>query len=287
LYLHYMDVHAPYAPPEPYDTMWLAADRRDRVLSYMKRSDDYGKEEVEVFKSLYDGDISYTDDAIGKMLALLQEHNIDLKNTILIFSADHGEEFYEEHPNDVGGNSHYRTLYGEQIHVPLIISAPGFSSRVIEKNVRTLDIVPTILDLLGIDAKKYNQFQGRSLKTLMQGRTDTPDVPVISGGNRGRIAILFNGWKYYKYETRCKRDRMFCAIRPWPDVSSMTFGEQLFHVSEDPQEKTDVLQANPEIAAQMRKLATDTLKNSGEISASGEIDPATLEQLRALGYVNK
>jgi arylsulfatase A-like enzyme len=150
-----------------------------------------------------------------------------------------------------------------------------------------LDILPTILDLLGMDANKYNQFQGRSLVPLIQGKRDVKDLPVISGGNRGRVAVILGDWKYYKYETRCKEDRLFCPVRPGANLRTFTYGEQLFHLSVDPQETTDVLQANPAVVAAMRKIAADAMENSGiRVTPEHEIDAETREQLRSVGYLN-
>jgi arylsulfatase A-like enzyme len=117
LWLHLFEPHEPYDARPGYS---------------------YGKNDID----RYDSEIAYTDAAVGKLLAYLEKRR---PGAVVIVTADHGEEF-DEH----GGRYHGRTLYEEQVRVPLIIAVPGVPPRVVEGPVELIDITPTILGLLDL-----------------------------------------------------------------------------------------------------------------------------------------
>ncbi len=90
----------------------------------------------------YDSEIAYTDAAVGRLVATVRAQR---PGTIIVVAADHGEEF-DEH----GGRYHGSTLYDEQIHIPLVISVPGVTPRVVDGPVELIDVTPTLLNLLDI-----------------------------------------------------------------------------------------------------------------------------------------
>ena len=122
LYLHYMDVHAPYDWP---------SDCRVFGTGFVDR---------------YDGGILWMDQQIRALLCSLEEQGL-LDNTCVVITADHGEEFKEH-----GGYTHGSSLYGEVLRVPLIFYYPGFIRKGarIERHVSLMDLAPTIIDLAGI-----------------------------------------------------------------------------------------------------------------------------------------
>ncbi len=146
LFLHFWDVHCPYDPPAPFDTLYT----HERMEAGTKWSlmEEGGVEDVynlELFIARYDGCISYTDQQLGRLFARLRQSDIADK-TIIILTADHGEEFLEH-----GGVYHGSTLYQELLHVPLIISGPGVASEVTNTFPCGLfDIFPTTLSLLDL-----------------------------------------------------------------------------------------------------------------------------------------
>ena len=287
LYLHYMDVHVPYAAPDPYNKMFLPAEFHSNVARLMRRSFDYGKGEKQLFADLYDGGISYTDASIQQLLELLKEHGINWDNTIFIFSADHGEDFYDPHPDDPGGVQHHRTLYQELIHVPLIIAAPGLAAKNIENRVQLIDILPTVLDLTGIPWKKFKDFQGQSLVSLMKGGSNFQNVPILSGGNRERRSLIAGDWKYYKFELQCKQSLSRCFSRSTKNMPDLQYGEQLFNIKADPKETVDLVDIEPQKAGAMKKVCSELLKSQHAASTIEiNIDQETQEQLKALGYTN-
>ena len=288
LYLHYRDVHTPYAPPPPYHERFLPPGIEPVVdLLYDGKEKFNHRDHTEVFVSQYDGEIRYTDDYLGETLAMLREFNIDRDNSIIIITADHGEEFQDRHPNDSGGRQHGRTLDREQMNVPLIIALPGLEwrGRTVETFVELVDIVPTILDVLGIEGEGLRQFQGRSLlPMILGGREETR--PVYCGGNHQRGAIIDNGWKFYRNDAKLKLDRLKNFQRP-DSGFQYCFEEQLFNIDDDPYETQDLIKKEPVIAEKLRsalKRIEDALVPAGAVE-SIEMDEDIREKLEALGYL--
>jgi arylsulfatase A-like enzyme len=270
LYAHFRDVHSPYVPLAPYDEMFPPRDASEQ----------------EKRMALYDGEIRYTDGYLNRLLGLLASHGIDASNSILILSSDHGEEFRDRHPGDPGGWFHARTLYEELIRVPLLVSLPGrrFAGKVVDEPVGLIDLVPTILDVLGIDGGSFGQFEGESLLPLVRGET-SPDRVVWSGGNHGRVALLSDGWKYYRYHRPTKLGLAPALIRP-PQPITEGFAEEIYHLSSDPHEAVDLRATRADRMAILREQATSQpLLAAREPLRSMAIDPETERELRALGYL--
>ena len=174
IWMHFMDVHYRYNPPDDY-----LKEVHGKSISTLKRAWLYSKmkfaklseSEKEAIVSLYDGAIRYVDKQIGSLVKFLKEHGV-LNTTYLIITSDHGEEFGEH-----GDYGHFKPkLYNELLHVPLIIYGPGISTNEIRCTTSLIDLAPTILDLLGI--KKATFMLGRSLKPIMEGVEE--DRPAIS-----------------------------------------------------------------------------------------------------------
>jgi len=149
--LHYFDPHAPYAPPieyadlvrRPSDPDPVAAKRR----GWRDAAGNPSEEAINRRLLLYDGCIRFVDDNVGRLLAFLEERGLRGR-TLIVITADHGEEFYEH-----GVSGHGITVYDYAIRVPLIIDYPGAfeGGRRISSQVRLVDIMPTVLDIAGID----------------------------------------------------------------------------------------------------------------------------------------
>ena len=155
--VHFYDPHIPYDPPAPYDTLYTdpfyQGDYREEwgtdVTEMMAVNSGEvvpSPEDIHNLEALYDGEITYTDAQIGRLLRELRARGL-AENTIVVLVGDHGEEFLEHN-----GIEHGRTLYQELTHVPLIISGPGFSAgRIIEQPVAQYDIAPTIAAAAGLE----------------------------------------------------------------------------------------------------------------------------------------
>jgi arylsulfatase A-like enzyme len=287
LYLHYRDVHSPYAPPPPYNALFLPPQVQPlRRLLYPERVSRFSPAKLAVMLSQYDGEIRYTDAHIGATLEFLESCGITRENSIIIITADHGEEFGDPHPGDPGGWEHGRTLYAEQIRVPLVLSLPGVrvQQRVVESYVELVDIVPTVLDVLGVDWRMFGQFKGKSLVPLIAGEEPARRL-AYSGGNHGRAALMLGDWKYYRYDRRLKGNRRKSFHRASGDYA-YEFGEELYHLREDPRETRNLISEAAETAARLRSELERIEADMAPVAGGGavEMDEATRKQLEALGY---
>ena len=136
-YLHFLDPHGPFEAPEPFGS---------RFLSEVPKSDS-GEDgpDVEDLRARYDGEIQYLDTEFGRLLAILEQREV-LDDTIIIFVADHGEEF-----NEHGKLFHSEQIYNESVHVPLLLRAPGLVEPGRAKGtVEVRDVMETVLDLVNV-----------------------------------------------------------------------------------------------------------------------------------------
>ena len=205
LYLHYLDAHTPYRPPESYIQRWADPEYQGPVGNTFNDNEgaDLGKyNEADRAKiiALYDAAIAYVDEQIGRLLDALRSSG-RLEQTLVIVSADHGEEFW-----DHGRFFHGQSLYDELLHVPLIVHVPGGapSDLVVERPVRSIDIAPSILDWLELPAP--NSFSGTPLREALQDpqgqgelifatatQAQFPTRYAIRSGNRKLIETLETG----------------------------------------------------------------------------------------------
>jgi len=281
LYLHYRDVHDPYVPPPPFHARFLpkgieaVPDLLD-VRRFSRRRD------VEVFLSQYDGEILYTDGVLRTTFERMSELGLSRENTVFVISADHGEEFREPHPGDPGGNGHGRTLHLEQIHVPLLLLAPGLEQRRIGAWVELTDVTPTLLDLAGIDPQRFPSLEGRSLRALARGEGAARPF-VYAGGSNGRATLIADDWKLERFRA-VTRTKAKWNMTPAPPGGA--FVEQLFHLKSDPSEQKDLLSREPEQAARLRRLL-DLHESESAPGRAGSVplDDEARKQLEALGYL--
>jgi arylsulfatase A-like enzyme len=273
LYLHYMDPHSPYGAPPPLDTRFVDPDytgpftgahiELDEILSGERTAD---AADLAHLRALYDQDIFFWDQAFGRLISALDTRGL-LKHTIVVVVSDHGEEFLEH-----GGVLHGYTLYQEQLHVPLILHGPELPPGRVDAVTRNIDLMPTLLDLLGL--QHPTGMQGESLLPLIGSGRDDGRYVFSEAGIRAvktvkMRALKADGWKYIE------------TLLP-PDAPP-----QLFDLSEDPGEQVDLFTKQPEQAEAMGGKMRALLDQipEGE-SRSTTLDQEGLEQLRTLGYVD-
>jgi arylsulfatase A-like enzyme len=271
LFAHYWDVHGDYAPPAPYNTMFdpdYKGKFNGRLGYIIKIQPGIAEEDLNHMIALYDGEIRYVDSYIGMLLAKLEELNLT-NNTLIILTADHGEEFLEH-----GSNMHGKTLYDEVIHVPLIIKYPPLipAGRTISEVVSTISIMPTILDILGIPLKE--EVQGKSLLPLITGK-----------GN-------YDGREVYS-ETEMYIPLKSVRTQEFKFIYNMeTQEEELYNLKSDPGEQTNLIDQDIASARLFERklfnwiIASSQLGSSSEASGSTQLDEEAKERLRALGYLH-
>lgn len=248
LYLHYMDVHSPYNPPREFDIFGETAEDK------------------------YDGEILYIDTKIEELLRELRKRNM-AGNTWIIITADHGEEFKEH-----GKKTHGKTLYAEVLKVPLIFyNAENVKeAKRVKRQVRLIDVTPTILDLLnitipksmeGISLKKNiidsSNFRGEDLEAFSQVGLNGQLL------NRDLIAVTTPEFKYI-FDFIGKK-------------------EELYDLRTDPWEKYNIFLSRPSIVNTFRKKVARFLKLQQEKKCSfiekTEIDEELKKKLKSLGYL--
>jgi arylsulfatase A-like enzyme len=150
LYAHYIDPHFPYRPPTPWDASFdhrKDPPRRAGNVDPVAMAAPERREWLARTLDQYDGEILYADHHVGRLLQGLEAQGL-LKNSLVIVTADHGEEFF-----DHGGIGHGRTAYEEVLRVPLLMRWPGRipAGAVHTGLVGLIDMMPTILALVGVE----------------------------------------------------------------------------------------------------------------------------------------
>jgi arylsulfatase A-like enzyme len=253
LWSHYMDAHDPYLPPSGYVRRLLnrRISRRRMIRLHSKQMKTYrsigvGKAEwlstaeIDDLAALYDANIRYVDDNIGRLMDSLGSR---LKNSIIIVTADHGEAFGEHH---LLGH-HSGTLYEELLRVPLIMTGPGIKAgTVIESPVELMDLAPTVIELLGLDS--ITGFYGRSLLPLIRGDEITTrgiiSTRQVLELNQSLISYRTPEWKYIRTEILNEADTLI--------------SEEVYHLTSDPREENNL---NGSAVREVKSFKKEALAN--------------------------
>ncbi len=271
LWLHYMDVHRPYMPFSKYLSQFRTqpVSRRKMVTLFHKileNPDQISPSEVTTLVDLYDADIKYVDDVVGRLLDSLGG---DLPNTIVIITADHGEEFGEH------GEFGHETLYDGLVHVPLIMAGPGIKGgTLVKQQVSLVDLAPTIANLIGID--NAQGFQGESLLPVIKGEREAINGTISTTFSPGRrlIAYRIPSWKYILTERL--------------DASEVVVAEEVYDLRSDPDETRnlhglDVEKAERfELEARNKLLQFKQLKTEEKMAYEKQRIKARLKKLEKL-----
>ncbi|NOY38663.1 MAG: sulfatase, partial [Nitrospirae bacterium] len=204
MFINYMDAHAEYAPPAPYDRLFPGKDEtftlaqfRDLEHQVSKLERDITVKEQQHIVSQYDGGIAYEDFHIGQLIARLKKAGL-YDNTLIIVTSDHGEAFGERKQIE-----HGTSVYQEQVHVPLIIKYPHSNRRtVIDKYVSGVDLMPTVLDVLGYAIP--GDIQGIS---LLKSEEIDKNRSVISESFPDRRKLILNK-RFHRIERAIFSDSM-------------------------------------------------------------------------------
>ncbi len=292
LLLHSMDPHEEYLPAPPFDALFVAPDRavafhdqwtRLKALDAHPAINRRKRDELERLKidadayaetgrGLYLGSVAFNDREIARVVDRLKSLEL-FDDTIFVVTSDHGEEFLEH-----GYTSHGHSLYDELIHVPLIVRSPGASPRRVDAPVASLDVMPTLLDL--VDLPFPREIQGQSLAPLVRGQPGFTERPVFSEmyaddpSDSVAFARVDRQWKG------------IFVVKPWRAIPRPEF--QLFRATEDPLDRSDVAPQNPEVVKAMKAELLKRfafLPRLPGVDTALSLDPDTLDRLKALGYL--
>jgi arylsulfatase A-like enzyme len=231
LWVHYMDVHEPYIPERRYidmvyPTIQLSEEEMFKLFKeVILKRDASNTEKVELLKKLYLASVREVDEAVKELFGILEKWNV-LKDSWLILTSDHGDEFGEH-----GGLSHDGKMYSELVHVPLIVYEPARETEeVCDTLVSTVDIPPTILHLFGL--KSIETYQGNSLFPLKDypvkgvfgealdkhGDTEKKEDMEVHYYREGDLKIIYrerdDSWELYDLKADPKELNNIIAISP-------------------------------------------------------------------------
>lgn len=277
IWYHFHGLHLPYNPPTPYDKIFREEAVKDAIsdseaVSKVKRysliknnSIIFTKQDINVVVALYDGLLRQMDDCIGRLTAKLKEWNIS-DNTLIVITADHGEELFEHGFIGHASTSANAKLYDEIIHIPLIIWYPEkLKHKIIDELVQQVDIMPTILNILGIPIPEG--LQGNSLLPLIKGIFPNNSQSVFCETTLG-------GYQSTKeteeIKLRCIRTKKWKFIyTKWLDSDTC----ELYNLKKDTKEEINVFRKYPDVANELKaKLFQwiETTAQEGNVSIKME-----------------
>jgi len=237
LWVHVYDPHAPYQPPSPYKEQY-----KDR---------------------LYDGEIAYADHELGRLFDAVRKKS-PADQTLIAILSDHGESLGEH-----GEYSHGVFLYDSTLRIAFLLAGPGVRAGLrVKEQARTIDFLPTVLDLMG--GRAPAAVQGASLTPYFQGKDAGAAVsyaetlyPKINMGWAELRAIRTNHWKYIR------------APKP-----------ELYDLSQDAGETSNVIQSHAAEVQRFEAQLHAMIGSGAEKVETATADQRTLDQLKSLGYTS-
>lgn len=287
VWVHYMEPHAPYYPPEEYVERFhdgtYDIGRIRRVVRKARRArpdiidgsmvEAVSERDIEALRDFYAAATRYVDSEAKRLVGGLESRGM-LEDSITLFTADHGEELF-----DRGTLGHRIKMHEELVHVPLLISdTSGQYGAVdsVDSVTSHLDLAPTITDHFGVDAPA--DWRGLSLVDCLRDDTATLDRDYViselchTSGLGGDVtletlvaAVRSREWKYI-------RNRQLKT-------------EQLYDLRADPDEQDDLIAERTDIATELREVLENRLDGIANVSRDVDISDDVTAQLRELGYV--
>lgn len=265
LWMHYMDPHYPYIPPDEYLSCLL--NRKEAFKYNLSVNENHpAREEVPVLRKLYEGEVKYADACIGAFVSYLKRKGL-WDDSLVFFTGDHGHAFLEH-----GRFGHaYDILYNEVIHVPLIVFGLDEAQKV-NSDAQLLDIPPTALDLLGIS--RVPSFMGRSL---------------LDAGNRSETIFsesakpdLINvRYDLSKKVVSCIKDSMKLII------NELQRTKELYDLKKDFQEKNNLCKSEEVLTKDLSSSIRSHLSHedaSKQKITSNKLENVIEQRLKSLGY---
>ncbi len=278
LFVHLWDVHYDFIAPPEYVALFDPdyAGTLDGV-NFMQNTSIRPKMDARDFRhlmALYDAEIRYTDDHLGRMLEALKERGL-LENTVVVVTADHGEEFL-----DHGRKGHQHSLFEELVRVPLVVHWPGQiqAGATVDTQVRSIDLMPTLLAITGV--RDVPAMAGRDLRPLLAGQTlpERPALMELHADGRQYAALRTNDYKTISWGLKPTGE-------PLPELS--------FDLSADPREQRPIYpKDSPRCVAglaalkELRTHAVELRARIGTSAKSIDIDAEMAKRLGELGYLD-
>jgi len=277
LWVHWFHPHRPYDPPPRYHQAFAsgysgtANSDPEFIMKVWHEEIELAPEDVAYLSGCYDGEVAFSDAQVGRLLDALSSMNL-MENTIVIVTADHGEILYE-HERYFG---HDIALYDECIMIPLIIHVPGQAPARgrIGELVQSLDILPTVLDLLGIKCPR--EAEGKSL------------LPLLGGGGEPTTGAAFS--ETYPFPEKCEPRhavRTADAKLIWKEVRQAPLLKEYYDLLADPGETENLFPDLPRGAVRLDSVLSAWTEDGGlrpaPIPTAMETNRVNI--LKSLGYL--
>lgn len=233
LWMHLMDPHAPYQPGRDYwpEVEGIEEERIEK-LQEVRPLDVYRirwrENDKQAYEGLYRGEVGYTDDSlVSRFLQRVEEWGY-LENTVVVITADHGEEFW-----DHGGLGHATSMYEEQVRVPLVVRGPGIKDGEVNKLVSLVDLKPSMLDILEIEESERSWWS-----------EDYGERVWLEGNGRGDYlkAVVEGDWKLI-----------------W---NTFTDKYELYNLRTDEDEQDNVADRDPGVVEKLQNLLKDRVEEN-------------------------
>jgi arylsulfatase len=277
--LHYQDPHGPYRPPERLDQLFPIGDRPPRLLelnaqptgwrgipSYQQIGESRNYHD---YVARYDREIRYMDEQVGRFLGALKERGL-YDNSLIIFTSDHGEGMGEHDYYFAHGES----LYRELLHVPLIMRYGRKLRGRRPDVVQHLDLVPTILNLLGL--RHEFRYRGRDLRVPAEAPPEIiAEMPAFHVPTVPNSSVMVDGIKLIHIALK---------EEPWHSF-------ELYDTRDDPDETVNLMslpayrERFEELAKTLDRIRGEDFVELAEVAPPPERSEEELEHLRSLGYV--
>ena len=275
--VHYFDPHLAYDPPPQFMVAYVYGYQGKLVPPFNPPLDEFKKlkfgevkppaEDRAFIEGLYDAEVAFTDSQIGAFLDLLRKEGL-YDNTLIILTADHGEEFWEH-----GGFEHGHTLYRELLEVPLLIKFPRgkWAGAAVKERISMMDLFPTVMAYLGWPVPFA--VDGRSF--LPAGDADFQFPP--------RASIISENLHYGP-----EQQSIYCGAFQLI-INRVTGRLQLYNVNADPAETQNILGQPEALPAECKEQVKGVAKKLQELAKEPAreypLDEETKTKLRALGYI--
>jgi len=298
MFVHTFEIHAPYCSPPPDGTAYVDPDAGSCCIEEADITDD---EIGARASSLYDGGVRYTDRMLGAFLRRMETEGL-LKNTIVIITSDHGEEFGEH-----GAYGHSTHIFPEVCNVPLMVRMPGpaRAGTRVDRLVGTIDLHATLAEFMGAPADRVFP-ESRSFAALARGDADAAyDRPYVFCHlpQRDQDAALATGrdHEYEYYSIRSQDARFMITNHFWmlreigaepPESRIVEWTEFGFEHRTDPFESRNLAETPSEELQRLRGILYDRLRADGQLrhslgnSESNALDVSeeSIQQMEAMGY---
>ena len=245
LFVHFYDPHDPYEPPEPFASRWSGRP--------------------------YEGEVAFADHCVGEVLEKLRQLGV-YDDTLVVITGDHGEMLGEH-----GELNHGFFIYEGALRVPLVMRVPGARSASgrVDLPVSLIDIVPTILSLVGAEVPK--QVQGMDLTPWLEGRG-------AGGGSRPLYAETVTPTHYYGASSL-----LGIIVDEWKYIE--TTRPELYDLRSDPAEAANLLEREPARVDALSRGLVSILAAAGRAPGPAPepaaLDEAARQRLAALGYLGR